>query len=124
MQAGIFALVVIDVDRDFLHEMQRLALWCFDALDVGRKDIVGFSGGNALGEFAMMVGVDFPTNFLLFVGRAADVYSHAINGMIVGAPDSSKDDRVGLVFLALRSRGVEAQIEREKKDCDRQKLDG
>jgi len=64
VQAGILAFFVIDVDGDFLGEMQGLAVGGLEAFQVGPEDVVGLACGNALGKLAMMVGVDLPADFL------------------------------------------------------------
>ena len=96
MQSGVFAFVVVDVDGNFLDQVQGLAVGRLEVLQVRREDVVGFPGGNALGEFAHVVGIDFPLRFLVF--RAADLYGDAVDRTIVGAPDGAGDQSVGLAF--------------------------
>ena len=70
MQASVLAFFAVDVNGDFLGQMQGLAIVGFDMLQIGGEDVVGFSGRKALGEFAAMIGIDLP--FGLFVFGAAD----------------------------------------------------
>jgi len=96
MQAGVFALVVVDVNGGVLS-VDGLAIGRFDAFKVRRKNVVGFSSGNALSELAMMVGIDIPADFLGLVGGTANLDVDSVDGAIVGAPDRTSDQRVGLV---------------------------
>src|SRR5579862_80326 len=63
MQSGVFAFVVINVDGDFVGEVQRSSVSGFHAFQVGPEDIVGVPGRNALGELAHVVGVDHMGEF-------------------------------------------------------------
>ena len=71
MQAYILAFFAVDVNGDFLRQTQGLAVGGFDVLQIGTEDVVGFSGGKALGEFSVMIGIDLP--FRLFIFGAADL---------------------------------------------------
>src|SRR5579863_561038 len=98
VQAGILALVVIDVDRHFLGQVEGFAVGGLEVFEVGPENVVGFTGRNALGEFTVMVGVEFPADFAGFVGGTANFNRHAVDGLIVRTPDRAEDDRVGLFF--------------------------
>jgi len=118
MQSGVFALVVVDVDGDFLNQAERLAVGGFDAFQVGGKNVIGFADGNPLGEFSHVVGINFPLGFFVF--GAANFYGNAIHGMIVRAPDGAGDESVGLAF-GLRGGEeflMRAEGRREKYDQD------
>ena len=97
MQSGVFAFVVVDVNGHFLKQVEGLSVGRFEMLQIGRKDVFAFAGGNALGELAPMVGIDFPSNFLGFIGGAANSHRDSINRPIIRTPDCPKDKGVRLV---------------------------
>src|SRR6266567_7703397 len=99
MQAGVFAFFPIDVNRDLLSQAQRLAVDSLEMLQIRREDVVRFARGDALRELSMMVGVDFPLRLLVF--GAANPDGHPIYRAIIGPPDGSGDERVGLLFRLL-----------------------
>src|SRR5690349_11984768 len=104
MQAGIFAFVAVNVNDDILNEVQGLAVGGLEVFQIGGKDVVGFSGRNTQGEFTVMVGIEFPLGLLVF--GAADFYEYAINRAIVGTPDRTGDQGVGLVVGPLSREQV------------------
>ena len=57
MQSRVFALFVKDVDFDFFGKAEWGAVVELHTFEIGGQDIVGFAGGNTLGEFAVVVGV-------------------------------------------------------------------
>ena len=96
MQSSVFAFIVINVDGDVFDETQRPAVRRLQAFKVGGKDVVGFAGGNALGELAEVVGIDFPLGLLVL--GAADFHHDPKNGMIVRTPDRAGDESIRLAF--------------------------
>src|SRR5271166_609928 len=98
MQSGVFAFVVINVDGDFLDQAQRAAVGGLETLEVGGENVVGIAGGNALGELAHVVGVDFPADFFGFVLGAADFHGDTIDRMVVGSPDRAGNESVWLTL--------------------------
>src|SRR5712691_420530 len=128
MQSSVFAFVVVDMDGNFLDQAQRLAASGFESFEIGPEDVVGFAGGNALGELAHVVGVDFPLR--LFVLGAADFHRDTIDGAIVRTPDRPGDESVGLAFglrgceeSLLRTEGRQEKYDQEKgkgrQPCDK-----
>src|SRR6202051_1285494 len=102
MQADIHSLVILYVDCDLLCEMQSLATFSIDSLEIDPNLVVGCTGRNALREFANMIGGDFPPGLL--VPSAADLNRHSINWMIVGSPDRSKNQGITIRRLQLLRR--------------------
>src|ERR1700692_1422790 len=102
MQADIHSLVILYVDCDLLCEMQSLATFSIDSLEIDPNLVVGCTGRNALREFANMIGGDFPPGLL--VPSAADLNRHSINLMIVGSPDPSKNQGITIRRLQLVRR--------------------
>jgi hypothetical protein len=99
MQSSVFAFILIDVDGDFLDQAQRPAIYGLEAFEVGRKNIVGLTGRNALRELAHMVGVDLPAGLLGFIGGTADLHWDAVDRAVVRSPDRAGDESVRLAFL-------------------------
>src|ERR1700728_444124 len=97
MPSSVFALGAVDVNRHFLKQVERNSVGRFELLQIGGEDVFAFAGGNALGELAPMVGIDFPSNFLGFIGGAANSHRDSINRPIIGTPDCPKDKGVRLV---------------------------
>jgi hypothetical protein len=122
MQARVLALVAVNVDGDLLDQVKGLAVGGLKAFQVGPEDVVGLSGGNALGKLTMMVGVEFPANFLGFIRGAPNLHGYAVKGAIIWAPDGSKDEgvRLVLVFARLPSRTLEGRAEAEEKGSGKQ----
>jgi len=116
VQAGVFALVVVDVDGDFLDQVEGPAVGGFDVLEIGRKDIVALAGGNALGEFAVVVGEEFPADSFGLVGGAANPYGDAVDGVVVGPPDGAEDEAIGFFFFFGVRWGGALQMRRERKE--------
>jgi hypothetical protein len=99
VQSGIFAFFVVDMDFDFLGQTELGAVGKFQVFGISGKNVVGFAGGNTLGEFTVMVRVLFPTDFLGLIGGAADFHPDAVDGTIVRAPDCTEDQSIGLPRL-------------------------
>src|SRR5579863_2676295 len=114
MQSSVFPFVVINMDGDFLHQAQRLAVGGFVALEVGPENIVGLAGRNSLCELAMVVGIDFPLGFLALGGT--DFHGDAIDRMVVRAPDRAEDDGVGFFRRGMMLGGTWARIENHEND--------
>src|SRR5271166_923790 len=101
--------------------MQGLAIFSLHSLEVGPHYIVGLAGGDTLGEFAGVIGIDLPFGFL--IGQAADLNPYAIDGVIVGIPDGAENEGIGIGRLQLLGserriyarQGVWAQRSEEEK---------
>jgi hypothetical protein len=104
MQSRVLTFVIINVDSNFLSEVKRGTVREFDAFEVGRKDVIVFAGGNALREFAIVVGVHFPSDLLGLVFGTADLHLDTVDGMIIGSPDGSEDEGIGLRGLGVPLR--------------------
>src|SRR5579859_2379713 len=104
VDSGVFALIVINVNRDFLG-MERLAVNGFDALEIGGQDVLGLAGRNALGELAIVVGENLPADFLGLVDGAPDLYPYAVERAVVGSPDRAGDEGIGLVPILILALG-------------------
>ena len=104
VQACVFPFVVVNVHGDILKQVEGPAVGGFEVLYIGGEDVVGFTGRNALGKFPVMIGIDFPFG-LLIVG-AANLDGNTVNRMIVGTPDGSGDQGVGLVVRPLSRKQV------------------
>jgi hypothetical protein len=89
VESNVLALVVVDMDGDFLDEVDRLAVGRFEAFQIGPENVIGLAGGDTLGEFAHMVGVDLPAGFVGLIFSLADFHRDAVHGAIIGAPDGS-----------------------------------
>src|ERR1700722_4948216 len=106
MQTGVLAFVVINVDGYFLGQVQRPAVDEFEAFEIGPENVVGLAGGYALGEFAVVIGIQFPPNFLGLIAGSPDLHSNPVKGMIVWSPDCSKDEGVGFFRFGLPLSGT------------------
>src|SRR3974390_2370348 len=116
MQAYILALVVIDVDGVFLDEVDGLAIGRFEAFQIGPENVIGFTGRDALGEFAHVIGVDLPPSFIGFVFSLSDLHSDAINGAIIRAPDGPGDQGVRLPSGFLSCEQATSRTESRKEN--------
>src|SRR5450432_2396215 len=114
MQSSVLAFIVINVDGDFLDQTQRLAVGGFVTLKVGPENVVGFAGENALGELAIVIGIELPLGFLIL--GTADLHGHAVDGMVVRPPDRPKDQCVGLFRLGVMLRGTWAGADYQKNE--------
>ena len=94
MQSDVLALVVVDVDGDFLNQPKRLAIGRFEALQVGPENVVSLARRNALGELSHMIGVELPADFLRLIASLAYFHRDAVEGTVIGSPDSSGDQGV------------------------------
>ena len=114
MHPSVLALFAVDVDSHILG-VGGSAVGKFDAFQVGRENVVGFSGGDALGEFAVVVGVDLPADFLGLVGGAADFDLHSVERAVIRTPDGSGNKRVGLLVLGRGTEKSRAEAKQEYK---------
>jgi hypothetical protein len=118
VQAGVFALIVVDVDFDFFGQVELGAVGKFQVFGIGGKNVVGFAGRNVLSEFPGVVGVLVPTNFFRLIGGAPDFYVNAVDGAIVRSPDCAEDYGVRLPWFLRRgiqdSRSQSKQTETEQ----------
>src|SRR5712671_6470644 len=94
MQTDVNALVILYVDGNLLRQMQWMAIFGFQALEVCPHHIVGFAGGHALGEFADMIGGQLPPGFLVM--GTANLDHDSIDRVIVRVPDRSEDKSIGI----------------------------
>src|SRR5258707_15233798 len=83
--------------------MKRLAVCGPHALQVARNYIVGLTGGNSLGEFTGVVGIDLPLGLL--VRHAANIHFYTIDGTIIRSPDGPENEGVGIFWFELLGRG-------------------
>jgi hypothetical protein len=97
MQSGVFAFLAIDMNGYLLGEMHGLAVSRLKVLEISRKDVFDFTRGHALGEFAPVVGVDLPTDFLRLIGLAADFHRYAIDGPVIRTPHGPGDHGVRFI---------------------------
>jgi len=115
MQTGVFAFVVVDVNRDLLEQVEGLSIGRFKVLQIGGKDVFVFTGRNALGELAAMIGIDFPSNLLGFIRSTANSHRDAENGPVIGTPDRTKDKRIWLVGFLRRQKTIARNEARENE---------
>ena len=99
MQAYILAFFAVDVNGDALRQTQGLAIGGFDVLQIGSEDVVGFSGGQSLGEFSVVIGLDLPFRLLIF--GTADQHGNAVDRAVVWPPHGSDDHGIGFLFFFL-----------------------
>jgi hypothetical protein len=128
MQANILALVFVDMDGDLLNQMNRLAANGFQALQISGENVVSLAGGNALGELSHVIGVELPTHFVRLIAAFANFHRNAVHGPVIGSPDGSGDQGVGLSsgFLCgeqaiLRAEGWQ---EKQRGDSNYEQLPG
>jgi hypothetical protein len=98
VKSHVLALVFIDVHGNFFDQAKLLAVGSLEALEICGQDVVGFSGGEALFEFPVVVGEHLPPNFAGLVFSAANFYGNAIHRAIVRAPYGSDDYGIRLAF--------------------------
>src|SRR5579859_1440322 len=123
MQSGVFAFIVINVNRDILGDRMG-SVGEFHAFEVGREDVVGFTSRHALGELAVVVGIHLPTDLLGLVLGAAHFYTDAVDGPIVWTPYRSNDEGVRLLRVGVTLGGTEhsgGQAEKQKQEASERK---
>jgi len=59
MQARVDAFIVVDVHGNFFG-LKGLTVAGFDAFQISPQDVVALAGGDALGEFAVVIGKKAP----------------------------------------------------------------
>lgn len=96
MEADVLALVVVDVDGNFLNQVDGLAISRFEAFQIGPENVIGFAGRYPLGEFTHVIGVDLPASFIGFVFSLPDLHSDSVHRTIIGSPNGSGDQGVRL----------------------------
>ncbi len=101
MQTDIDALIIFNVDGNFLDQTQRFSIEGLELFEVGRDHVIGVAGRNALGKLSDVIGIKLP--FGLLVASAANLDLHAIDGMIVRPPHGPENKSIGLVGSKLRS---------------------
>ena len=116
VKAGIFPLIIVNMNGDILKQVERPPVGGLEVLQIGGQDVVGFPGGNAHGEFTVMVGIEFPLGLLVF--GAADFYEYAVDWAVVRTPDRSRDQSVGLVVgsLGCMQAFLKAETGQEQKN--------
>jgi len=120
MEADILALVFVDVDGDFLNEVDRLPIGGLESFQIRPEDVVGLTGRNSLGKLSHVIGVEFPADFLHLIGTLADFHGNAVHGVIIGSPDGPDDQRVGLPsgFLGCEQATLRTKGWQEKQRGD------
>src|SRR6266446_6858888 len=108
MQTGVDALVVINMEVNLSGQVHRLSVGGLEIFEIGPDDVVRFARGNALGEFAIVVGIEFPPRFL--VAGTADLDLNAVNRTVVRSPDRSNDESIGLLRFRLFGGGMKLAV--------------
>jgi len=96
VEAHILALVVVDVDGNFLDQVEGLAVGWLEALEVGPENVVRFAGWQPLFKLAVVVGKDFPARLIGLVFAAPDLHGHSIHRSVIGAPHGPDNHSVRL----------------------------
>lgn len=120
MEANILTLVFVDVYRDFLNQVKGLAVGGFQVLQISGENVIGLTGRNALGKLAHVIGVDLPTDFLRLICAFADSHDNTVHGVIIGSPNGSGDQGVGLAsgFLGSEQAALRTEDWQEKQRGD------
>ena len=122
MKTNVLALVVVDMDGDLLHEMEGFAVGGFEVLQIGPENVVGVAGWQALLEFAVVVGIDFPSRLVRLVFATPDLHRNSIHRSVIGTPHRPHDDGVrfafGFLSIEQATRGTEVRQEREHEEGD------
>jgi hypothetical protein len=124
VHSNVLALVVVDVDCDFLDQVERLAIGGFEVLEVSPENVVGLAGRQALLELTMVVRIDFPSRFVRLVFATPDLYGDSIDRSVVGSPHGPYDHGVGFPsgFLSCQQAipRTESWLENESGDNSEQ----
>lgn len=91
VEANILSFVVVDVYRDFLDQVERLAVGGLEALQISGENVVSLAGGNTLSKFAHVIGVELPTHFVRLIAAFADFHDDAVHGPVIRSPNRSGD---------------------------------
>jgi hypothetical protein len=118
MKANVLALVVVDMDGDFLDEVEGFAVGGFEILQIGPENVVGVAGWQALLEFAVVVGIDFPSRLVRLIFATPDLYGDSIYRSVIGTPHRPHDHGVGFPFgfLSIEQVTPGTEIRQEKED--------
>ena len=117
VEADVLTLVVVDVNGDFLDEVDGLAVNGLEVLEVGPENVVGLAGRQALLELTMVVGIDLPSRFGRFVFATPDLYADSEDRSVVGSPDGPHDYcvRFPAGFLSFEQATPETEIWQENE---------
>src|SRR5271167_3170297 len=115
MQAHVFALVIVDLHRNF-----RLGL-PFGYLDVGLNDVVILARRHTLGKLAATIRDQLPLG--LRVGRATDGDGNPNRRTVVRSPDCAIDQGVILRWLLTLLGGRGRRRWRRTQACKEQAQD-
>src|SRR5215831_7082788 len=96
MEAHILALVVIDVDGNFLDQVERFSVGWLEVLEIGPENVVILARRQALFKLATVVGIDFPARLIGLVFAATDFYVNSIHWTVIGSPHGPDDHGVRL----------------------------
>jgi hypothetical protein len=122
MKTNVLTLVVVDMDGDLLHEVEGFPVGGFEILQIGPENVVGFAGWQALLEFAVVVGIDFPSRLVGLVFATPDFYADSIHRSIIGTPNGPHDHGVGFPFgflsMEQTTPGTEIRQENEHERGD------
>jgi hypothetical protein len=118
MKADILTFVIVDMHRNFVNQVDRLAIGRFEALQISGENVVCLAGGNALGKLSHVIGVELPTDFVRLITAFANFHRNAVHGPVIGPPDGSGDKRVGLASGFLGSEQTALRTEGwQEKQC-------
>ena len=108
------------MDGDFLNQVKRLAADGFQALQINGENVLSLTGGNALGKLSHVIGVELPTHFVRLIAAFANFHRNAVHGPVIGSPDGSGDQCVGLSsgFLCGEQAILRAKDWQEKQRGD------
>jgi hypothetical protein len=122
MKTNVLALVVVDMDGDLVHEMEGFAVGGLEVLQIGPENIVGVAGWQALLEFAVVVGIDFPPRLVRLVFATPDLHRDSIHRSVIGTPHSPHDHSVrfpfGFLSIEQATPGTEIGQEKEREQGD------
>jgi hypothetical protein len=120
VEADVLAFVVVDVDGNFLDEVERLAVGWLEVLEIGPKNVVGLTRRQALLKFPVVVGIDFPARLIGLVFAAPDLDGDSIHWSVVRAPHGPDNHSVGLSsgFLSCEQAIPRTESRQENKSGD------
>jgi hypothetical protein len=120
VQADVLAFVVVDVDGNFLDEVERLAVGWLETLEIGPENVVGLARRQALLKFAVVVGINFPARLIGLVFAAPDLDGDSIYGSVVRAPHGPDNHSVWLSsgFLSFEQAIPRTESRQENKSGD------
>jgi hypothetical protein len=103
VETDVLPLVVVDMDRDFFHQPELLAVGGLEALEIGREYVIGVTSRKALLEFAVMIRNHLPANFAGLVFASANLDGNSVDWMVVRAPHRPDDHGIALPFGSQQS---------------------